>query len=120
MGNIFGRWEGSDPSLGAVLTGSHCDAIPLAGMYDGTLGVLGPIEALSALKRAVSEQLSRVQQGAELSTEQQTECRFYTLVMLYEKAALALYRSHNKRRQSYQMHSIHAKYQRFPINTMAG
>lgn len=54
MGNIFGRWEGSDPSLGSVLTGSHCDAIPLAGMYDGTLGVIGAIEALAALKRAVS------------------------------------------------------------------
>eukprot|EP00193_Tetraselmis_chui_P016322 CAMPEP_0177776746 /NCGR_PEP_ID=MMETSP0491_2-20121128/14890_1 /TAXON_ID=63592 /ORGANISM="Tetraselmis chuii, Strain PLY429" /LENGTH=428 /DNA_ID=CAMNT_0019295583 /DNA_START=282 /DNA_END=1568 /DNA_ORIENTATION=+ len=52
MGNIFGRWEGSDPSAGAVLTGSHCDAIPLAGLYDGVLGVLGGIEALAALKRA--------------------------------------------------------------------
>eukprot|EP00879_Flechtneria_rotunda_P023202 GHRR01024533.1.p1 GENE.GHRR01024533.1~~GHRR01024533.1.p1 ORF type:complete len:391 (+),score=124.45 GHRR01024533.1:482-1654(+) len=52
MGNIFGTWQGSDPSLGAVLTGSHCDAIPLAGMYDGTVGVIGAIEALAALKRA--------------------------------------------------------------------
>lgn len=59
MGNIFGRWEGSDPSLGSVLTGSHCDAIPLAGMYDGTLGVIGAIEALAALKRAVSFCLSQ-------------------------------------------------------------
>jgi hypothetical protein len=31
MGNIFGRLQGSDKSAGAVLTGSHCDAIPLAG-----------------------------------------------------------------------------------------
>lgn len=31
MGNIFGRWEGSRKGAGAVLTGSHCDAIPLAG-----------------------------------------------------------------------------------------
>ena len=54
VGNIFGRWEGSDAKLGSVLTGSHCDAIPLAGMYDGTLGVIGAIEALAALKRAVS------------------------------------------------------------------
>ncbi|KAF8068205.1 hypothetical protein HT031_001891 [Scenedesmus sp. PABB004] len=53
VGNIFGRWEGSDPSLGSVLTGSHCDAIPLAGMYDGTLGVIGAVEALAALRRAV-------------------------------------------------------------------
>jgi ureidoglycolate amidohydrolase len=53
VGNIFGKWQGSDPALGSVLTGSHCDAIPLAGMYDGTLGVIGAIEALAALKRAV-------------------------------------------------------------------
>eukprot|EP00775_Hariotina_reticulata_P007869 gene7869-8065_t len=52
MGNIFGKWQGSDSSLGSILTGSHCDAIPLAGMYDGTLGVIGAIEALAALKRA--------------------------------------------------------------------
>ncbi|KXZ51996.1 hypothetical protein GPECTOR_10g1018 [Gonium pectorale] len=52
MGNIFGRWEGSNPSAGVVLTGSHCDAIPLAGMYDGTLGVIGGIEAIAALQRA--------------------------------------------------------------------
>jgi ureidoglycolate amidohydrolase len=54
MGNIVGRWQGSDQSLGSVLTGSHCDAIPLAGMYDGTLGVIGGIQALAALKHAVS------------------------------------------------------------------
>jgi len=29
VGNIFGRWEGQRSE--AVLTGSHCDAIPLAG-----------------------------------------------------------------------------------------
>jgi len=50
VGNIFGRWEGQKSE--AVLTGSHCDAIPLAGMYDGTLGVIGAIEALAALKRS--------------------------------------------------------------------
>jgi len=55
MGNIYGRWEGNgdkNKSLGSVLTGSHCDAIPLAGAYDGTLGVVGAIEALASLKRA--------------------------------------------------------------------
>lgn len=52
MGNIFGRWEGSDPALGAVLSGSHTDAIPLAGLYDGVLGVVGPIAAIAALQQA--------------------------------------------------------------------
>lgn len=50
IGNTFARWEGSDPSLGAVGTGSHCDAIPHAGLYDGTVGVLGGLEAIRALK----------------------------------------------------------------------
>jgi ureidoglycolate amidohydrolase len=72
VGNIYGTWPGSGGGggtwggggggdggsagdgqrLGAVLTGSHCDAIPLAGAYDGTLGVVGAIEALAALRRA--------------------------------------------------------------------
>ena len=37
---------------GAVVSGSHTDAIPLAGMYDGTLGVIGAIAALKALREA--------------------------------------------------------------------
>lgn len=52
IGNTFARWEGSDPSLGAVGTGSHCDAIPHAGLYDGTVGVLGGLEAIRALMAA--------------------------------------------------------------------
>eukprot|EP00898_Chlorokybus_atmophyticus_P000391 jgi/Chlat1/1352/Chrsp119S01763 len=52
VGNIFGRWEGEQPELGAVGTGSHIDAIPLAGRFDGVVGVLGGIEALAALKRS--------------------------------------------------------------------
>lgn len=52
VGNTFIRWPGSDPSLPAVATGSHTDAIPHAGMYDGTVGVLGGLEAMRALKRS--------------------------------------------------------------------
>ncbi len=52
VGNIFARWEGTDPKLSAVGTGSHIDAIPNAGKYDGVVGVLGAIEAMRALKRA--------------------------------------------------------------------
>jgi N-carbamoyl-L-amino-acid hydrolase len=35
-----------------VGTGSHIDAIPHAGRYDGTVGVLGGLEAIRALQRA--------------------------------------------------------------------
>lgn len=52
IGNTFARWEGSDPSAPAIGSGSHCDAIPHAGMYDGTVGVLGALEAVRALQRS--------------------------------------------------------------------
>ncbi|WP_158792294.1 M20 family metallo-hydrolase [Granulicella sp. L60] len=52
VGNTFIRWTGIDPELPAVATGSHIDAIPHAGMYDGTVGVLGGLEAMRALKRS--------------------------------------------------------------------
>jgi len=52
VGNLFARWEGAEPSLPAVGTGSHTDAIPNAGLYDGVVGVLGGFEALAALRRS--------------------------------------------------------------------
>lgn len=52
IGNTFARLEGTEPTLPAVATGSHIDAIPGAGMYDGTVGVLGGLEALRAIKRS--------------------------------------------------------------------
>ena len=52
IGNTFGRWPGSDYSLPCVGTGSHIDAIPNAGKYDGVVGVLGGLEAIRVLQRA--------------------------------------------------------------------
>jgi N-carbamoyl-L-amino-acid hydrolase len=52
VGNTFARWEGSEPALPAAATGSHVDAIPNAGAYDGTVGVLGGLEAIRSLSRA--------------------------------------------------------------------
>jgi ureidoglycolate amidohydrolase len=52
VGNIFARWEGSQKNLPPVATGSHIDAIPNAGKYDGVVGVLGPIEVIRALKKS--------------------------------------------------------------------
>jgi ureidoglycolate amidohydrolase len=50
VGNTFARWTGTDPSLVSVATGSHTDAVPHAGRYDGTVGVLGGLEAIRALQ----------------------------------------------------------------------
>jgi N-carbamoyl-L-amino-acid hydrolase len=62
VGNTFFRLEGADPALPAVATGSHIDAIPHAGMYDGTVGVLGGLEAL----RAIAHSGTRPRRSVEL------------------------------------------------------
>lgn len=52
IGNMFARWSGADPAAPAVGTGSHIDAIPNAGKYDGVVGVLGGLEAIRGLQRS--------------------------------------------------------------------
>jgi ureidoglycolate amidohydrolase len=52
VGNMFARWHGSKPDLPAIGTGSHIDAIPHSGMYDGTVGVLGALEAIRSLQQS--------------------------------------------------------------------
>jgi len=52
VGNVFACWSGSDAQAPVVGTGSHIDAIPNAGKYDGVVGVLGGLEAIRALQRS--------------------------------------------------------------------
>jgi N-carbamoyl-L-amino-acid hydrolase len=52
VGNMFARWTGARPELGAIGTGSHIDAIPHSGKFDGTVGVLGGLEAIRALQQS--------------------------------------------------------------------
>jgi ureidoglycolate amidohydrolase len=52
VGNTFARWAGADPSLPVVGTGSHIDAISHSGRYDGTVGVLGGLEAMRTLRES--------------------------------------------------------------------
>jgi ureidoglycolate amidohydrolase len=51
IGNTFARWQGSEPDLAPMGTGSHIDAIPNAGLYDGCVGVLGGLEAIRVLQK---------------------------------------------------------------------
>ncbi len=51
VGNTFARWHGSEPDAPVVGTGSHIDAIPNAGKYDGVVGVLGGLEAIRFLRK---------------------------------------------------------------------
>ena len=54
VGNLFGRLEGSDPSLPAIMSGSHLDAVPGGGKYDGPLGVMAALEtARSVAERGI-------------------------------------------------------------------
>jgi N-carbamoyl-L-amino-acid hydrolase len=52
VGNMFARWDGAERRAPAIATGSHIDAIPGSGRYDGTVGVLGGLEAIRALQES--------------------------------------------------------------------
>jgi allantoate deiminase len=51
-GNLFGRVRGTRPELAEVWTGSHLDTVPAGGRFDGALGVVAGIEAVTALSHA--------------------------------------------------------------------
>lgn len=50
IGNTWGSWAVGNPP--ALVIGSHIDAVPGGGMFDGTLGILGAIEAIKTLRKA--------------------------------------------------------------------
>ncbi len=52
MGNMFGRRDGTDPTLPPVLAGSHLDTQQPGGRFDGPLGVLAGLAVLRAIARA--------------------------------------------------------------------
>jgi len=50
IGNIFGRVNGLEAKAPAVLAGSHLDTVLHGGKFDGTMGVIGALEAVRTLK----------------------------------------------------------------------
>jgi acetylornithine deacetylase/succinyl-diaminopimelate desuccinylase-like protein len=48
FGNVVGRLPGTEPDLAELWTGSHLDTVPDGGKYDGALGVVAGIEAVTA------------------------------------------------------------------------
>lgn len=50
IGNIFGRLNGANAKGPAVLVGSHMDTVIHGGKFDGTMGVIGALEAVRTLK----------------------------------------------------------------------
>src|SRR5882724_9399972 len=51
VGNLVGRLESKTPGARTLLLGSHLDTVRDAGRFDGALGVLLPIVALTELRR---------------------------------------------------------------------
>ncbi|WP_028783879.1 M20 family metallo-hydrolase [Thalassobacillus devorans] len=49
-GNVFGRLEGKDHSLPAIMSGGHVDSVPNGGHFDSPLGVLSALEVVEAWK----------------------------------------------------------------------
>ncbi|VEF46351.1 allantoate amidohydrolase [Bacillus freudenreichii] len=52
VGNLYGRLEGKEPGLPAVLTGSHLDSVPNGGAFDGPLGCVSSLLAIKALAQS--------------------------------------------------------------------
>ena len=52
LGNLIGRYEGSQVNAPALLIGSHIDTVRDGGRYDGALGVMLGIECVDQLNRA--------------------------------------------------------------------
>lgn len=52
VGNLFGTLPGKNQNGKTILLGSHLDAVPGGGIYDGAMGVVGAIEAVQAIKEA--------------------------------------------------------------------
>ncbi|GAA1742181.1 allantoate amidohydrolase [Aeromicrobium alkaliterrae] len=54
-GNQYGRVEGREPGLPALLLGSHLDTVPDAGSFDGMLGVVMAIAVAERLRPHLPE-----------------------------------------------------------------
>lgn len=68
--NIIGRFGDSDGP--AIVIGSHLDAAPCGGMFDGTLGVIAGLECV----RVIIEQQIGVQHPIEIVATSEEEGRF--------------------------------------------
>lgn len=52
IGNVLGRYEGTQPGQPALMLGSHLDTVENAGRYDGILGVITAINCVARFHKA--------------------------------------------------------------------
>jgi N-carbamoyl-L-amino-acid hydrolase len=48
-GNLIGRLEGNNPTLGVIAVGSHSDTVPSGGRFDGIAGIATGLEVVRSL-----------------------------------------------------------------------
>ncbi|MFC7288743.1 allantoate amidohydrolase [Herminiimonas glaciei] len=51
VGNVIGRYEGTEAGKPVLMTGSHFDTVRNGGIYDGLLGILLPITCIAKWHR---------------------------------------------------------------------
>ena len=76
-GNLIGRWDGEEPGLPALVTGSHIDTVPTGGHFDGALGVLAGLDVVRTLK-ASGRRLRHPLEVIAFADEESTICLLYT------------------------------------------
>ena len=76
IGNVIATRPGTDPSLAAVMTGSHIDTVRTGGRFDGNLGVLAGLEVVETLaqhdvatRRAVQVGFFTDEEGARFAPD---------------------------------------------------
>lgn len=50
VGNIFARYEGKQPDLPPIVSGSHIDSVKSGGMFDGLVGSVGALECARVMR----------------------------------------------------------------------
>lgn len=55
FGNVFGRMDGCEPGLPPLLIGSHLDAVPGGGRFDGSIGVTAALEVVALFRECQVE-----------------------------------------------------------------
>jgi len=94
VGNIFAIYDdGCEADAKPVCVGSHIDSVPNGGFYDGTLGVMAGLEALSSIKEA-SIKLKRPLWLINFSCEESSRFKTATIGSKIISGKLGLQRLH--------------------------
>lgn len=68
-GNLFGRLEGTEPTLPVIMIGSHFDSVKNGGNFDGPAGVVMGLEILRVISESEIELKNTVEFAALIEEE---------------------------------------------------